>query len=117
MLERSGQPWSADDDETLLRMLAAGERRLDIASALGRSGSSISSRRIALARQGRGPMRDPNSRTSYRGAPWSLDDCEALRQMLAAGQDYPSIARALRRMQTEIASEAHTLAQAADTND
>lgn len=85
--ERSIQPWSDDDDETLLRMLAVGERRLDIASALGRSRSSISSRRIALAREGRCPLRDPHSRTTYRGAPWSSDDCEALRRMLSDGQD------------------------------
>lgn len=116
MPKLSGQPWSADDDETLLRMLAAAERRLDIASALGRSGSSISSRRIALALQGRCPLRDPHSRTTYRGSPWTEADGATLCRMLAAGESYAAIARVLKRMQTEIASKAHGLAQERETD-
>jgi len=111
MLERSGQPWSADDDETLLRMFAAGERRRDIAATLGRSESSVSSRRINLARQGRGPVRYLHGRTSNRESPWSAEDWVTLRQMLSDGINPLTIARALRRRQTEVASKARALAQ------
>jgi len=114
MPDRSGQPWSADDDETLLRMFAAGDRRRVIATALGRTGFSVSSRRIILARQGSRPARRRQDTTSNRGAPWSQDDCATFLRMLSAEDSYPTIARALKRTQTEVASKVHTLAQVAE---
>ncbi len=77
--------WTADEDEELRRLTAAGQTLREIAAAVGRSGTAVAMRRLAL---GMGKPGSPR---------WTPSDDAQLVDLFRAGGDDESIGRSLSR--------------------
>ncbi len=83
---RAGQPWTADDDKTLLEMYERGETNYRIAKALQRSSYAIQRRREHLGTDA--PLLLP---------PWTLSDVQKLQRLHASGCTPEQIAADMHR--------------------
>ena len=108
------RPWSDDENERLIKMYSEKAKPCAMAEALGRSRMAVSAHRLRLQREGRCPSA-PNTRLK-KHQPWTDEDLGILRKMLLDGSSATSIARALRRVQGEVASKIHSLRGEAEGN-
>ena len=99
--------WSALEIALLVQMRTAGDNRRAIVLAIGRTGPAISAKARRLTDRDE-RLRPLNlTRCSNRNAPWTAADISTLRDMVASGAAYPTIARDLKRTKTDAASMVH----------
>ena len=94
---RAHVSWTANEDEELRRLTAAGLTSREIATAVGRSGSAVAMRRLSLG------IGKPGARR------WTTQDDAQLVAVFGSGGDDASIARALSRSAQSILNRRHRL--------